>query len=130
MYRHKVTGLLSTILRSASFRPAGVCSLLQTPGHLSRLSSSASLSYQFILTDKRGEKGCVGVIKLNRSKALNALCDPLMSEVGSAVRDFDGDPDVGAVVITGSDRAFAAGADISEMESMTFPDVYMRKMLS
>lgn len=57
--------------------------------------------------EKRGEKNNVGFIQLNRPKALNALCDGLMKEVGQAMDDFEADGDVGAVVITGSDRAFA-----------------------
>lgn len=57
--------------------------------------------------EKRGEKNNVGFIQLNRPKALNALCDGLMKEVGRALDDFEVDADVGAIVITGSDRAFA-----------------------
>ena len=69
------------------------------------------------------------MIKFNRAKALNALCDPLMKEVALALKDYDNDPGVGAVVITGNDRAFAAGADIAEMQNMNFPDVYTKQML-
>lgn len=57
--------------------------------------------------EKRGEKNNVGFIQLNRPKALNALCDGLMTEVGQALDNFEADGDVGAIVITGSDRAFA-----------------------
>lgn len=57
--------------------------------------------------EKRGEKSNVGFIQLNRPKALNALCDGLMKEVGQALDAFEADGDVGAIVITGSDRAFA-----------------------
>lgn len=57
--------------------------------------------------EKRGEKNNVGFIQLNRPKALNALCDGLMREVGQALDAFEVDGDVGAIVITGSDRAFA-----------------------
>jgi len=57
--------------------------------------------------EKRGENNNVGFIQLNRPKALNALCDGLMKEVGQALDTFEADADVGAIVITGSDRAFA-----------------------
>lgn len=68
--------------------------------------------YEHILVEKRGEKNNVGFIQLNRPKALNALCDGLMREVGQALDAFEADSDVGAVVITGSDRAFAGeGSD-------------------
>lgn len=63
--------------------------------------------YQYILVDKKGEKKNVGFIQLNRPKALNALCDGLMLEVGKALDSFEQDTEVGAVVITGSERAFA-----------------------
>lgn len=65
----------------------------------------------------------VGVITLNRPKALNALNTTLMNEVVSAAEQFDADPEIGAIVITGSERAFAAGADIKEMADKTFSEV-------
>ena len=65
----------------------------------------------------------VGVITLNRPKALNALNTTLMNEVVAAAEQFDADPDIGAIVITGSERAFAAGADIKEMSDKTFSEV-------
>uniref|UniRef100_A0A8D3BMM9 Enoyl-CoA hydratase, mitochondrial n=1 Tax=Scophthalmus maximus TaxID=52904 RepID=A0A8D3BMM9_SCOMX len=80
--------------------------------------------YEYILVEKRGEKSNVGFIQLNRPKALNALCDGLMKEVGLALDSFETDGDVGAIVITGSDRAFAAGADIKEMQNRTFQECY------
>lgn len=64
-------------------------------------------TYEYIVVDKRGEKQNVGFIQLNRPKALNALCDGLMLEVGKALDTFEADKDIGAIVITGSDRAFA-----------------------
>jgi enoyl-CoA hydratase len=65
--------------------------------------------------------GAVGLIRLNRPEALNALCDQLMAELGAQLRAFDTDPAIGAIVLTGSDRAFAAGADIKEMQNRTYP---------
>ncbi|XP_068084406.1 probable enoyl-CoA hydratase, mitochondrial [Anabrus simplex] len=82
-----------------------------------RLSGS---SYEYILSEKVGEKKNVGLITLNRPKALNALCDGLMSEVGDAINKFELDESVGAIVITGSEKAFAAGADIKEMQNNTY----------
>ncbi len=67
--------------------------------------------------------GAVGLIRLNRPKALNALCDQLMAELGQQLQAFDADPAIGAIVLTGSDRAFAAGADIKEMQNRTYPGV-------
>jgi enoyl-CoA hydratase len=78
--------------------------------------------YENILVEQTGR---VGVIKLNRPQALNALNSALMSDVVSAAIAFDRDPGVGAIVITGSDRAFAAGADIKEMSTQTFIDMYL-----
>jgi enoyl-CoA hydratase len=69
--------------------------------------------------------GRVGLIRLNRPAALNALCDQLMAEVGAQVLEFDADPAIGAIVLTGSDRAFAAGADIKEMQNRTYPAVLL-----
>ncbi|XP_063230609.1 enoyl-CoA hydratase, mitochondrial isoform X4 [Bacillus rossius redtenbacheri] len=86
-----------------------------------KLSSSCELpNYEYILVEKKGEKQNVALITLNRPKALNALCDGLMKEVGDAVSRFEEDKSVGALVITGSEKAFAAGADIKEMQDHTF----------
>jgi len=68
--------------------------------------------------------GAVGLIRLNRPTALNALCDQLMEEMGAQLLAFDADPAIGAIVLTGSERAFAAGADIKEMRERRYPDVY------
>jgi enoyl-CoA hydratase len=65
----------------------------------------------------------VGLIRLHRPAALNALCDQLMAELGAQLLAFDADPAIGAVVITGSDKAFAAGADIKEMQNRSYPQV-------
>ncbi|WP_042429106.1 enoyl-CoA hydratase [Comamonas granuli] len=68
-------------------------------------------------------QGRVGWITLHRPRQLNALNDALMDELGAALRAFDADPGIGAIVITGSDKAFAAGADIEAMADWTFMDV-------
>ena len=66
----------------------------------------------------------VGVVTLDRPKQLNALNDQLMDELGAAVAAFDADPSIGCIIITGSEKAFAAGADIGAMASYNFADVY------
>jgi enoyl-CoA hydratase len=73
---------------------------------------------QNILVETHGR---VGLIRLNRPQALNALCDDLMRELGTQLLAFDADPGIGAIVLTGSEKAFAAGADIKEMRSRTHP---------
>jgi len=70
-------------------------------------------------------KGRVGLITLNRPKALNALNGQLMKELGAALLVFDADAAIGAIVITGSERAFAAGADIKEMQGFSSMDAYL-----
>ncbi len=80
------------------------------------------MNYDNITVETRGN---VGLIRLNRPKALNALCDALVREMGAALDAFENDDAIGAVVITGSEKAFAAGADIKEMQSRTFVDVYL-----
>ncbi|MCF3947526.1 enoyl-CoA hydratase [Acidiphilium sp. AL] len=76
------------------------------------------MDYEMIATETQGR---VGLILLNRPKALNALCDQLMTELGDALRGYDNDTAIGAIVVTGSERAFAAGADIKEMQNRTHP---------
>ncbi|GAB2553241.1 enoyl-CoA hydratase [Leucobacter ruminantium] len=78
--------------------------------------------YELILTETRGR---VGHITLNRPEALNALNRQLMREIVSAGRAYDADPDIGAIVITGSAKAFAAGADIKEMAERDYVDMYL-----
>ncbi|HEY8356237.1 MAG TPA: enoyl-CoA hydratase [Ramlibacter sp.] len=76
------------------------------------------------LIDVRTEGGKVGVITLNRPKQLNALNNALMEELGQALKAFDADAAIGCMVITGSEKAFAAGADIGAMATYSFADVY------
>lgn len=80
--------------------------------------------YEHLIVEKRGEKNNVGYIQLNRPKALNALCDGLMKELGQVLDIFDADKDIGCVVLTGSEKAFAAGADIKEMKDRKFQEVF------
>ncbi len=80
------------------------------------------MTYECILTRVEGEK--VGVITLNRPKALNALSNQLMDELGAALKAFDADDKIGCMIITGSEKAFAAGADIGAMATYSFSDAY------
>ena len=80
------------------------------------------MSYENILVETRG---AVGLITLNRPKALNALCDALVRDMGAALDGYEADPAIGAVIVTGSERAFAAGADIKEMAGRSYMDVYL-----
>lgn len=66
-------------------------------------------NYEFIKVEKSGEKKNVGIITLNRPKALNALCNNLMNEINDAISMFDNDESIGAIILTGNERAFAAG---------------------
>ncbi|KAI8360770.1 ClpP/crotonase-like domain-containing protein [Blakeslea trispora] len=83
-------------------------------------------SYTHILTETKGK---VGLITLNRPKALNALCSDLFTEINDALRYYDNNDNIGAVVITGSKKAFAAGADIKEMKDNSFVDTYKQNFL-
>ena len=75
-------------------------------------------------------QGSVGIITLNRPKALNALCAALVSELGTALDNFEANDDIGCIVLAGSERAFAAGADIKEMEKKTFISAYMEDFIT
>lgn len=68
---------------------------------------AASTNYEMIKTERTGANNCVGLITLNRPKALNALCKQLMDELADSLQNLDNDSSVGAVVITGSEKAFA-----------------------
>ena len=79
------------------------------------------MTFENILVETRGR---VGLITLHRPKALNALNDALMDELGEALHALDSDENIGAIVITGSEKAFAAGADIGMMATYSYMDVY------
>lgn len=83
---------------------------------------STDSSYQNILVETRGR---VGLITLNRPKALNALNSQTMEEVVAAARAFDREPGIGAILLSGSEKAFAAGADIKEMSSQAYSEMYL-----
>jgi enoyl-CoA hydratase len=79
------------------------------------------MTYENIIVETQGK---VGLIRLNRPKALNALNDQLMDELGNALVAFDADESIGCIVITGSEKAFAAGADIGAMANFSYMDVF------
>ena len=79
------------------------------------------MSYETILVERDGR---VGIVTLNRPQALNALNSQVMAEVTAAAAELDDDPGVGAIIITGSAKAFAAGADIKEMANLSFAEVF------
>jgi enoyl-CoA hydratase len=82
--------------------------------------------YQNIIVETHGR---VGLIRLNRPQALNALCDALMRELGEQLLAWDADKAIGAVVLTGNEKAFAAGADIKEMRDRTHPEALMEDFI-
>lgn len=85
------------------------------------------MTYESILT---ATDGAVGIITLNRPEALNALNSRITAELSQAVAAFDADPAIGAIVVTGSERAFAAGADIKEIKDKTFAEVYEEQLIT
>ena len=85
------------------------------------------MTYEYIIAEAKGR---VGLITLNRPKQLNALNDALMDALGAALKAFDADPAIGCMVVTGSDKAFAAGADITAMAKKTFPASYAEDFIT
>ena len=84
-------------------------------------------SYRNILVERRG---AVGIVTLNRQQALNALNAALIAELGAALDAFEADEAIGAIVLTGSDRAFAAGADVKEMAAKTYVEAYREDFIT
>ena len=85
------------------------------------------MAYEHILVETRGS---VGLITLNRPKAMNALCADLAREIAEAVDAYEADDAIGALVVTGSEKAFCAGADIKEMQSKSYMDVYKEDFIT
>jgi len=85
------------------------------------------MPFENIVVENRGR---VGLITLNRPKAMNALCAALIRELGQALDAFEADDEIGAIVLTGSDKAFAAGADIKEMASKSYMDAYLEDFIT
>ncbi len=85
------------------------------------------MAYECILAEKDGR---VGILTLNRPQALNAFSDQLMDEVTDALKKFEADDGIGCIVLTGSEKAFAAGADIKEMASKSYMDVFKEEFIT
>lgn len=85
------------------------------------------MSYENIIAETKGR---VGLVTLNRPKAMNALSTPLMQELTVALDKFEADPEIGCIVITGSEKAFAAGADIKEMAPKDYMGVYLEDFIT
>src|SRR5205814_1329826 len=96
--------------------------LLREAAALGSQSMGENVGYQNILIERRG---AVGIVTFNRPQALNALNAALISELNSALDDFEADAAIGAIVLTGSEKAFAAGADVKEMASKSYPQIYL-----
>ena len=85
------------------------------------------MAYKFIIIEK---KDGIGLITLNRPEVMNALSEGLMEEVASTLNDFEADTAIGCIVVTGSEKAFAAGADIKEMQFKSYMDAYLEDFIS
>jgi enoyl-CoA hydratase len=85
------------------------------------------MAYETIIVETRG---AIGLVTLNRPKALNALNSTLVAELNRALAGFEAAADIGCIVITGSDKAFAAGADVKEMADKTYVDAYVGQFLA
>ncbi|ORY92169.1 ClpP/crotonase-like domain-containing protein [Syncephalastrum racemosum] len=120
--------MFRTLLSPAITRPLSAQKATRafSTSQVVKQAAAASGSYEHILTETRGK---VGLITLNRPKALNALCNDLFVELNEALRGYDADANIGSIVITGSQKAFAAGADIKEMKSNKFIDTYKNDFL-
>ncbi|TKR67002.1 hypothetical protein L596_023219 [Steinernema carpocapsae] len=95
--------------------------------HLQQAVNASTQAPQMIKVSAAGEKKNVALIELHRPKALNALCAQLMDELTATLKQLDQDKSVGAIVLTGNERVFAAGADIAEMEGKTFAPIFAER---
>uniref|UniRef100_A0A0K8TTW5 Probable enoyl-CoA hydratase, mitochondrial n=1 Tax=Tabanus bromius TaxID=304241 RepID=A0A0K8TTW5_TABBR len=110
---------------------SGVKSAIRAPNYNAyRYCCAANKPLEYIQTEVVGEKKSVAVITLNRPKALNALCNGLMTEVSGALEAYEKDPNISVVIITGTGKAFAAGADIKEMQNNTYPGCILGNFLN
>ncbi|KAG0327122.1 putative enoyl-CoA hydratase, mitochondrial [Dissophora globulifera] len=116
--------LRQPLARASAVKPLARAFSAYTPAQNAVAPTTPKL--EFLLTETRGR---VGLVTLHRPKALNALCNGLFIELNQVLKDFDDNQDIGAIVITGSERAFAAGADIKEMKDRNFIENYRENFL-
>ncbi|KAF9159197.1 putative enoyl-CoA hydratase, mitochondrial [Actinomortierella ambigua] len=117
--------LRQPLARAAVARPLARSFSVARPAY-NAVSPAKPAQLEYLLTETRGR---VALVTLNRPKALNALCNGLFVELNKVLEEFDNNSDIGAIVITGSERAFAAGADIKEMKDSNFIDNYKNNFL-
>jgi enoyl-CoA hydratase len=106
---------------------SGMTQLARIPLPFSHSEEQEAMSHETIIVETRGR---VGLVRLNRPRQLNALNDQVMNELGSALLAFDADDGIGSIVITGSGKAFAAGADIAAMAGWSYMDVYKTEFVT
>jgi enoyl-CoA hydratase len=116
---------MSLLAKSVLFNSSTIRSSLFNTATRQLLYSTAAAApaYKHIIAEVRGQNNNIGYLQLNRPKALNALCAELMTELSEAVAAFNNNPAISCLILTGSQRAFAAGADIKEMQNKQFHDV-------
>jgi len=116
-------------MAAMAMRTLGAAMRSRHPLLSSQIRLLSTTNYEYIKTDLAGTGDRVGIVTLNRPKAMNALCAGLMEEVIKALNEMDNDPTIGAIVLTGNEKAFAAGADIKEMKDRTFASNYRENFL-
>ncbi|KAL1922848.1 uncharacterized protein VTP21DRAFT_9224 [Calcarisporiella thermophila] len=121
--RHLLASLVRPLSQQPMYKPIA---RLSTTAALQNATPTSTSTYEFIKTETKGR---VALITLNRPKALNALCSDLFHELNDALESFDRDDGIGAIVLTGSERAFAAGADIKEMKDQNAVDCFKQNFL-
>lgn len=121
---------LTAVVAATTAAVKRTCAVRRAVLPLTAARYMSSVKHEYLIVETRGEKSNIGFIQLNRPKALNALCNGLMKELSTVLDDFEKNQKIACVVLTGSDKAFAAGADIKEMLPLTFQDVCGSNFLS
>ncbi|KAF9945772.1 putative enoyl-CoA hydratase, mitochondrial, partial [Mortierella alpina] len=117
--------LRQPLARASAAKPLARAFSAYSPAQ-NAVAPTKSPKLEYLLTETRGR---VGLVTLHRPKALNALCNGLFVELNQVLKELDDNKDIGAIVITGSERAFAAGADIKEMKDRNFIENYSEDFL-
>jgi enoyl-CoA hydratase len=124
-----IKNLSASLVRNACKQHTNSVAVTALTRKYSSQHNDGTQKFKNILTEVKGEKKSIGFIQLHRPKALNALCGELIDELTVALKAFDKDPSISCVVLTGSARAFAAGADIKEMQDKEFHKIYSENFL-